>query len=311
MRSLHLFAPWVRRIHLVTAGQVPVVARHRAHRRSGWSTTATSCRPTALPTFNSHAIETRAARRTGPRRALHLLQRRRLPRPAATPRALLRPRRAVRRLRRRPPRRRAAGHRRPPLPHRRAEQPARARRGLRRRADQHDDAQPAPAAPLGARGDRRALRRGGGATTRAPFRSETDLSLLSSFAQHYGLVTGQAFRARAHHGYVDLGHQQLPAQLRAMMKRDRDFFCVADNLVSAFDDERADGLLLDFLKAYFPIAAPWEKWRLSGSAPANLLQLIACAVRSGCRPRPSAPRPSSTAAPAAARRASSGSRAGS
>ena len=52
-------------------------------------------------------------------------------------------------------------------------------------------------------------------TTHAPFRSETDLSMLSSFAQTYGLITGQAFRAGAHHGYVDLGHQQLPAQLKA------------------------------------------------------------------------------------------------
>ena len=95
-------------------------------------------------------------------------------------------------------------------------------------------------------------------TTHAPFRSETDLSLLSSFAQSYGLITGQAFRAGAHHGYVDLGHQQLPVQLKQMLKRDRDFFCIADNLVAAFDEERADALLRDFLEQYFPIPAPWE-----------------------------------------------------
>ena len=95
-------------------------------------------------------------------------------------------------------------------------------------------------------------------TTHAPFRSETDLSLLSSFAQSYGLVTGQAFRASAHHGYVDLGHQQLPVQLKQMSNRTRDFFCIADNMLAAFDEERADGLLHDFLEAYFPIPAPWE-----------------------------------------------------
>ena len=49
-----------------------------------------------------------------------------------------------------------------------------------------------------------------------------------------------------------------PVQLKAMLKRDRDFFCVADNLVAAFDEERADGLLHEFLEQYFPIAAPWE-----------------------------------------------------
>ena len=95
-------------------------------------------------------------------------------------------------------------------------------------------------------------------TTNAPFRSSTDLSMLSSFAQNYGLITGQAFRATAHHGYVDLGHQQLPAQLKQMLKRDRDFFCIADNMLSAFDDHRADAMLHEFLEQYFPIPAPWE-----------------------------------------------------
>ena len=33
----------------------------------------------------------------------------------------------------------------------------------------------------------------------------------------------------------------------------------ADNLLAAFDEERADGLLHDFLEQYFPIPAPWEK----------------------------------------------------
>ena len=51
----------------------------------------------------------------------------------------------------------------------------------------------------------------------------------------------------------------MPVQLKQMLKRDRDFFCVADNLLSAFDQERADGLLMEFLEAYFPVAAPWEK----------------------------------------------------
>jgi hypothetical protein len=95
-------------------------------------------------------------------------------------------------------------------------------------------------------------------TTNAPFRSETDLSMLSSFAQSYGLITGQAFRASAHHGYVDLGHQQLPVQLKQMLNRNRDFFCIADNMLAAFDEERADALLHEFLEEYFPIAAPWE-----------------------------------------------------
>ena len=43
MRSIHLFAPWVRRIHLVTAGQVPPGSTRRTT-ACVWSTTARSCR---------------------------------------------------------------------------------------------------------------------------------------------------------------------------------------------------------------------------------------------------------------------------
>ena len=45
-RSIHLFAPWVRKIHLVTAGQVPRVAGRSRTRRSRWSTIPRSCRRT-------------------------------------------------------------------------------------------------------------------------------------------------------------------------------------------------------------------------------------------------------------------------
>ncbi len=102
-----------------------------------------------------------AARRPRPRRPLRLRQRRRLPRPAAASRALLHPRRAVRRLRGRPPRRRPARHRRPALPDGRAQQPPRPHRRVRGRADADDDAQPAPAAAYDPRGDRGPLPRRG------------------------------------------------------------------------------------------------------------------------------------------------------
>ena len=49
-----------------------------------------------------------------------------------------------------------------------------------------------------------------------------------------------------------------------MLKRDRDFFCIADNMLSAFDDERADGLLHEFLEAVLPDPGPLGA-RLSGA----------------------------------------------
>ncbi len=57
MRSIHLFAPWVRRIHLVTAGQVPDWLDRR-HDRIRVVDHRDILPASALPTFSSHAIET-------------------------------------------------------------------------------------------------------------------------------------------------------------------------------------------------------------------------------------------------------------
>ena len=55
-RSVHLFAPWVRRIHLVTAGQVPDWL-DPSHPQVSVVDHSAILPPDALPTFNSHAIE--------------------------------------------------------------------------------------------------------------------------------------------------------------------------------------------------------------------------------------------------------------
>ncbi len=257
MRSLHLFAPWVRRIHLVTAGQVPRWL-DTSHDRIRVVDHRDVLPASALPTFSSHAIETRLHAVPDladhfiyvnddvflgrPRRPEHFFS------PGGQYAAFVADHRAVGLpgTDDRPYLTAALNNRRvltdafgvaltqtmmhSPHPQRRTTLDEIAARFP-------DEVQ---------------------RTTDAPFRSGTDLSLLSSFAQNYGLITGQAFRAGARHGYVDLGHQQLPVQLKQMLKRDRDFFCVADNLLSAFDDDRADRLLHEFLEQYFPIPAPWE-----------------------------------------------------
>lgn len=258
MRSIHLFAPWVRRIHLVTAGQVPDWL-DTSHEQVRVVDHRDILPASALPTFSSHAIETALHRVPDvaehfvyvnddvflgrPRRKEHFFT------PGGQYAAFV------------------ADHRAIGLPGTDDRPYLSAAQNNRRvlaeafgvSITQTMVHSPHPqrrttleeiAARFPAEVD---------ATAHAPFRSPTDLSLLSSFAQSYGLVTGQAYRAGAHHGYVDLGHQQLPVQLRQMLKRDRDFFCVADNLLSAFDTERADGLLMDFLREYYPIAAPWER----------------------------------------------------
>ncbi|PVG81740.1 hypothetical protein DDE18_17370 [Nocardioides gansuensis] len=96
-------------------------------------------------------------------------------------------------------------------------------------------------------------------TARAPFRSEGDVSLLSSLAQHYGLLTGTAFEGAAEHAFVDLSNARVERQLRQLRARDKHFFCVGDHHDFAVDAAEVDQLLGDFLEDYFPVRAPWER----------------------------------------------------
>ena len=95
-------------------------------------------------------------------------------------------------------------------------------------------------------------------TQRSPFRSETDLSLLSSFAQHYALLTGRAVVAESERAYVNISNSDLEWQLRKVLEREQDSICLADHHDHALDQERLDATLTAFMAAYVPVAAPWE-----------------------------------------------------
>jgi hypothetical protein len=97
------------------------------------------------------------------------------------------------------------------------------------------------------------------ATARSPFRSDTDISTLSSFAQHYGLLTGTAYPATADTVFVNIANPDLDWQLSQLLARDQDFFCLGDHHDHAFRQVRVDQLVSEFMSEYFPIAAPWEK----------------------------------------------------
>jgi glycosyltransferase involved in cell wall biosynthesis len=97
------------------------------------------------------------------------------------------------------------------------------------------------------------------ATARSPFRAGTDVSMLSSLAQHYGLLTGSAVEGRAGGAFVDLSNARVERQLRQLRARDRDFFCVGDHHDFAVDADAVDELLAGFLADYFPVKAPWER----------------------------------------------------
>jgi glycosyltransferase involved in cell wall biosynthesis len=262
LRSIHLFAPWVRKVHLVTAGQLPEWL-DRSHPQVTVVDHSAILPSDALPTFNSHAIESALHRL--PDLAEHFvylnddffLGRPLGPETFFSPAGLAAvwfspntiglddiPDAA--------PYLKAAWNNRrllqeafgavvtdnlahAPYPHRRS-----VLEEIERRF-------PAEVA----------------ATARSPFRSDTDLSVLSSFAQHYGLLTGRAYAAQhpdqSERAYINISNSDLEWQLRKVLERQQDFLCLADHHDHALDQERLDRTLTEFMAAYFPVAAPWER----------------------------------------------------
>ncbi|QCX26633.1 stealth conserved region 3 domain-containing protein [Nocardioides jishulii] len=257
MRSLHLFAPWVRRIHLVTAGQTPSWL-DTSHEKIVMVDHRDIFPADALPTFSSHAIESRLHHVPGlAEHFVYVNDDVVLGRPLR-PELFFSPAGAFAAFEALRPvglpgsgdlaylhaawnnQRLLVDTFGVALTHTMAHSPQPMRRSV---LDEIEARFPAETR----------------ATTYAPFRSETDLSLLSSFAQHYGLITGTAFPATAEHAYIDLGHQNVQGQLRSLRRRDLDFFCIADNHHSAFDQDAVTDMLTEAMERYFPVAAPWEK----------------------------------------------------
>ncbi len=258
LRSLDLFAPWVRRIHLVTAGQRPDWL-DVDHPRINLVDHRDLLPAEALPTFNSHAIESALHRIDG--LAEHFVY-------FNDDMMLARPVRPERFFS-------TAGLTAVTL--------APGTVGL------GDDAD-APPFLKAAWNNRELLRREFGAvlshptphtpqphrvsvlqaiearfpdaisaTAHAPFRSDSDVSLTSSLAQHYGLLTGTAYPAPADLAYVDISNADLERRLQAVRDREQEFLCIADHHDHALRAERLEEVLHEFFEDYFPVAAPWEQ----------------------------------------------------
>jgi hypothetical protein len=255
LRSIHMFAPWVRRIHIVTAGQTPAWLRESAavrvvdHREI--------LPADALPTFNSHAIETALhripdlaehflyfnddvflGRPTRPEQffapggqtavftapwpiGVHGHDGRSFILAAHNNRRLLEDRFGVT----------ISGilaH--TPHPH---------RRSVLERLTQEFPEQIA-------------------ATARSRFRAEDDLSVASSLAQHYGLITGSAVEADIAERFVDLSTAGVQRKLQRLTSRHWDTFCLGDQHDYAIPVDEVGDLVRAFLECYFPVRAPWE-----------------------------------------------------
>ncbi|WP_165069315.1 stealth family protein [Marisediminicola senii] len=98
-------------------------------------------------------------------------------------------------------------------------------------------------------------------TSASAFRSMTDISVTNSLYHYYALMTGRAVvQTQAKVMYVDTTMREGLRQLRRLLKRRSfDFFCLNDGSFPEIDAAERASEVLSFLDRYFPIAAPWEK----------------------------------------------------
>ncbi|MEV0323519.1 stealth conserved region 3 domain-containing protein [Streptomyces sp. NPDC050658] len=263
LRSLAMYAPWVRHIYLVTAGQTPqwlntdhpnvTLIDHK---------TLFADPETALPTFNSHAIESQLHRIEGlSEHFLYFNDDMFLGRPTTPDTFFL-----------------SSGTARffwssasvPALPVAPDDEGYLAAAKNNRALLQREFGGRTPThsffhAPY-------ALRRSVlaelterfapelDATSRSRFRSTTDLSLVSSLHHHYAYLTGRSVPGSIAYDFVDIGRRDDHHRLGQLLQtRNKTAFCIGESPDSDVSEEEMALTIRAFLTAYFPVRSPYER----------------------------------------------------
>lgn len=98
-------------------------------------------------------------------------------------------------------------------------------------------------------------------TASTQFRSREDISIASSLAHYYGYVTGRAVPGELRYFYADIARPETPIRLdKLLRRRNTDVFCLNDIDFSAGPDgAQVQEVIHEFLEAYFPLTCAFEK----------------------------------------------------
>ncbi|MGV9427238.1 stealth family protein [Streptomyces sp. NPDC003656] len=97
-------------------------------------------------------------------------------------------------------------------------------------------------------------------TSRSRFRSVTDIAPGASLHHHHALLTGRAVPGKFKLRYIDVALPEAPERMAQLLQgRTYDFFCVNDVNTPAERQEEVGRLVSGFLEAYFPFPSRWEK----------------------------------------------------
>lgn len=100
------------------------------------------------------------------------------------------------------------------------------------------------------------------ATRAARFRAASDLSVPSMFAHYYAIATGKAVEwsvNEAEYAYADSGRSDFESRLEAIAHREPTFFCLNVTRHSDIELDRQRELLHSYLGDRYPIPSPFEQ----------------------------------------------------
>ena len=98
------------------------------------------------------------------------------------------------------------------------------------------------------------------ATASHRFRDRGDLAVLSSMQHHWAFMQARAVPGQIQREYVDTARPIAALQLsRLLRRRDADVFCLDDTGGDGPQRDEQRAMLGDFLAAYYPFRAPWER----------------------------------------------------
>lgn len=97
-------------------------------------------------------------------------------------------------------------------------------------------------------------------TAASAFRSSSDISVTNSLYHYYALMTGRAVvQERATVKYIETTLATASGEMDALLReRDYDFFCLNDGSRPEVSVQRRTKTVRSFLENYFGIPAPWE-----------------------------------------------------
>lgn len=98
-------------------------------------------------------------------------------------------------------------------------------------------------------------------TSSNKFRDPSDIPPISFFYSHYAVMTGNAVTCAANHRYIPLFSPDLEKSLSEQMivKKRKKYICLNDAAVPETKKDKVDAIVGSFLNSYYPIKCKFEK----------------------------------------------------